>query len=111
MANVINLETGEIQVYSCSPQEAVVCAYEQSRKNFNTWSYNYSQVKISASGKTVFCGNFSAVLTGECAYNFGFTHALQCKSLDNPTLDNPREYARGYNDGTDLRRKLLLIPN
>lgn len=39
MVTVLNLATGEEQVFSCSPREAVIAAYAQSRGDFNTWDY------------------------------------------------------------------------
>lgn len=80
MTMVLNLETGEELWFSCSPEEAVVCAYNQSRHL--TWSYDYrmakkskrvrvnyrlrpdvkERAKKSKTGKTVSCGNFAAVV-------------------------------------------------
>jgi len=61
MATVINLKTGEEQIFSCPANEAVVCAFEQERKNWNTWDYDYSKATISKSGKTVICGDWTAI--------------------------------------------------
>lgn len=62
MTMVLNLETGEeLWFRSCSPEEAVVCAYNQSRHH-NNRSYDYRMAKKSKTGKTVSCGNFAAVV-------------------------------------------------
>lgn len=39
MHTVLNLATGKTLYYSCSPAQAVICAFEQTRGNFNTWEY------------------------------------------------------------------------
>ena len=62
ITNVMDLRTGNYTVYSCAPREAVVCAYEQDRRNWNTWTYNFSIARIGPSGLTVSCGDFSAML-------------------------------------------------
>ena len=62
MTTVTNLSTGETMVYSLSPEKAVVCAFEQeTRKNNNTWEYDFTKARISASGKTVSCGDWCAM--------------------------------------------------
>lgn len=60
---IFNLATGETRDYSCPANEAVVCAYEQERKNWSTWQYDYSKAVISKSKKTISCGNWAAILT------------------------------------------------
>lgn len=63
MVKVMDLSTGEtILFFGISPEKAVVCAFEQSKHNHNTWDYDYSQAKISDSGKTVSCGDFCAII-------------------------------------------------
>lgn len=63
MVKVLNLATGmEIFFHGISPEKAVVCAYEQSLSNWNTWSYDFSKAVISNSGKTVSCGDFCAII-------------------------------------------------
>jgi hypothetical protein len=59
MVKVLNLATGQEQVYSCSPEQAVVCAYEQSKGNMNTWEYDFSQAKQATGGRVVYCGDFA----------------------------------------------------
>jgi hypothetical protein len=63
MASVLvyNTETMEEQIFNCPAAEAVVCAHEQSRKNFNTWNYDFSQARTSFSGDLVKCGKYAAV--------------------------------------------------
>lgn len=62
MTRVINLKTGGETYYTITPEKAVVCAYNQSRGNYNSFSYDFSIAKKSASGKTVSCGDFAAML-------------------------------------------------
>jgi hypothetical protein len=59
---VRNLSTGEEHDYTCPANEAVVCAFEQARKNYSTWDYDYSKAIVSKSGKTVSCGDWVALL-------------------------------------------------
>ena len=61
MVTVTNSRTGEEHVFSCPANEAVVCAFEQERKNYNTWDYDYSKAIVSKSGKTVACGDWMAL--------------------------------------------------
>lgn len=63
MVKVLDLNTGKYLIYSgITPAEAVVAAHEQSKGNFNTWSYDFTQAKVGPSGMTVLCGDFSAML-------------------------------------------------
>jgi hypothetical protein len=58
---VTNLQTLETQTYvAISPKEAVVSAYAQSKKDFNTWEYNKYYSEVSETKNTVTCGNFFA---------------------------------------------------
>ena len=61
MTQVVNLDTGDESFYSCSSLLAVVAAYEQSLGNMNTWTYE-RLAKVSASGMTVSCGPFCALV-------------------------------------------------
>ena len=36
---VVNLATGQSQLFTCSPREAVIAAYAQERGDWNTWEY------------------------------------------------------------------------
>lgn len=56
---VLNLLTGETRHYSCPPREAVVCAAEQERGNWNTWTYDFSRARANL--RTVSCGEWTAV--------------------------------------------------
>lgn len=60
---VLNLMTGEHITYcSISPLMAVVCAYEQSRNNWNTWDYNFiNHPALEQTDLCLFCGDFGAV--------------------------------------------------
>ena len=60
MTEVRNLLTGSAQIYSCSAKQAVVAAYEQARKNNNTWQYPaFEAHSESVEGRvTVACGDF-----------------------------------------------------
>jgi len=60
MYTVKNLADGSTQVYSCcKPKEAVVCAYAQSKGDFNTWNYDskYSNL-VEESELCYLCGDF-----------------------------------------------------
>ncbi len=63
MIEVVNLSNGEVIVYSCSPEEAVIAAYAQSLGDQNTWDYDgkYDD-KVVRGELTVSCGNFTAIL-------------------------------------------------
>ena len=53
--------TNNKYIYNLPPEIAVVDAYYQyEKKKFNTWEYDYSLVRYSATAKTVYCGDFSA---------------------------------------------------
>jgi len=63
---VINLKTGDEIYYSLSPEEAVKVAYLQlERKIYNTWDYPKIEVPLMYGKNTVFCGDFSALLSAE----------------------------------------------
>jgi hypothetical protein len=65
MVTVMNLATQEKKIYSCSPREAVVAAYAQERKDFNTWNYDKNYDHLVETGKLVFlCGDWSAFIDG-----------------------------------------------
>ena len=55
------LGTENKYIYTLLPRIAVVNAYYQyAKNNFNTWEYDYSLVRYSGSGRTVYCGDFAA---------------------------------------------------
>ena len=65
LTRVVNLSTGDESFYTLPAPEAVMCAYGAGQHNGNTWTYaeKYSHlVKYGASGKTVSCGDYSAML-------------------------------------------------
>ena len=62
---VMNLSTGDKQVYTCTPKEAVIAAYAQSFSDWNTWDYNKHYATFVKEGNdTVACGDFSAFKDG-----------------------------------------------
>ncbi|MHC1728537.1 MAG: hypothetical protein AB9866_21475 [Syntrophobacteraceae bacterium] len=40
MITVHNMDTKEKVMFSLPPEEAVIAAHEQSKRNFQTWSYD-----------------------------------------------------------------------
>ena len=65
MTLVTNLITNDVYGYCLPPQEAVMCAFGAGQNNSNTWTYDklYSHlIEYGASGKTVSCGDYIAVL-------------------------------------------------
>jgi len=61
---VLDLATGKVLVFSLPPAEAVQAAHEQARGNNSTWDYVFHDAKVEfgSSGRTVFCGQFGAML-------------------------------------------------
>lgn len=57
---VMNLATGEKQTFSCSAEQAVVCAYAQALGDYNTWDYHL-KYDVKFGKRTVFCGDWSAL--------------------------------------------------
>lgn len=65
MTTVMNLETGEKQIYACSPQEAVIAAFAQSKGDWNTWDYKEKYSHLLLEGEFTFgCKNFAAFKDG-----------------------------------------------
>ena len=63
ITHVFNLNKAEWTTgYFLAPEQAVVCAWYQARGNYNTWDYDFTKAVYGKSGKTVFCGEFSAML-------------------------------------------------
>ena len=63
MATMVrNLTTGEEQVYTCTPSEAVVNAYEQEKSNYNTWDYRRGREhgSFAESARWYRCGEWVA---------------------------------------------------
>ena len=62
---VMNLITGDTQDYTCTPREAVVAAFAQSKKDWNTWDYKKRyDALVLESEKTIGCGDFAAFKDG-----------------------------------------------
>lgn len=62
---VMNLSTGEKQVYTCDPKTAVISAYGQSLKDWCTWDYEKRYLHLVEEGKSTWlCGDFSAFKDG-----------------------------------------------
>lgn len=62
MTTVFNLATQEHIEYSCTPAEAVVAAYAQARKDWNTWQYQARYGHLLTEGQySVACGDFAAL--------------------------------------------------
>jgi len=58
---VRNMITEEVSTYvGISPERAVVCAHEQSKKNYNTWDYDFSKAKRV--GNKAYCGRFYSIV-------------------------------------------------
>jgi hypothetical protein len=65
MCTVMNLETSKTQNYTCTPKEAVIAAYAQSKNDYNTWDYEIKYNHLLEEGKyTYICGDFSAFKDG-----------------------------------------------
>ena len=65
MTEVLNLATGQTQSYSCTPREAVIAAYAQARKDWNTWTYDARNGHLVTVGQhSVACGDFAAIKEG-----------------------------------------------
>lgn len=66
---VMNLATRAKQVYFCEPRLAVLSAYAQSRKDWNTWQYVERYGSLLLEGKhCLACGDFSAFKDGRDIY-------------------------------------------
>ncbi len=61
MALVRNLSTGEVRWYSCSPAEAVVAAYAQEHRDWNTWDYG-KKYQAKYTGLCAYCGDWAAFM-------------------------------------------------
>ncbi len=64
LTTVHDLSSCTEQAYSCSPREAVVAAYAQSRGDWNTWDYETKYAHLvrysGTNNRTVSCGDFAA---------------------------------------------------
>lgn len=61
---VFNLATQEEKIYFISPALAVVAAYAQERKDYNTWNYYKYWELLEYSPRVVTCGDWSAIHSG-----------------------------------------------
>ena len=65
MVTVMNLRTGDTQGYTCTPREAVVAAFAQSHKDWNTWQYKDRYDAYVVEGEmTIACADFCAFKDG-----------------------------------------------
>jgi len=61
MTEVLNLATGEVLFYTLPPREAVVAAYLQATRDWNTWQYEEKRLPVYWGRWTVTCGDFTAL--------------------------------------------------
>lgn len=63
MTEVVNLNNGDVVIYSCKPEEAVIAAHAQSLGDWNTWDYDerYGE-KVERGDFYISCGDFTALL-------------------------------------------------
>lgn len=66
MVDVMNLVDMHIVRYTCSPKEAVVCAYAQyTNKDYGTWDYDEKYNHLVEEGLyTYLCGDWSVFKDG-----------------------------------------------
>ena len=66
MTTVMNLSNPEQKIiYTCTPREAVMAAYAQSKMDWNTWQYAERYEHMITEGKLCLaCGDFSAFKDG-----------------------------------------------
>jgi hypothetical protein len=60
MTTVLNLSTGDELLYTLTPVEAVIAAFQQGRNNFNWWQPGYWDIPVLVGRLTVSCGDFCA---------------------------------------------------
>ncbi len=62
MTKVMNLLTGETQLFSMAPELAVVSAFQQGKGDFNWWTYpkpaEHPEFRVNT--VTVSCGDYTA---------------------------------------------------
>lgn len=65
MCTVMNLYDCSKQIYTCTPEKAVIAAYAQSKKDWNSWQYEERYSHLLVEGKEcVACEQFSAFKDG-----------------------------------------------
>lgn len=57
---VINMRTGQEQVYNLDPRKAVLAAFAQYMMDWNTWGYYKYEDRIKEGKVFFFCGDFAA---------------------------------------------------
>lgn len=65
MTRTQNLLTGETRYYDQPAEKAVVLAFYQSRNDQNWWAYSDWSVEYGPSGKTVFRGDWAALISSQ----------------------------------------------
>lgn len=59
--NLANINAAPL-IYTCKPEEAVIAAYAQARKDWSTWEYQKRYGSLVMRGEvSVSCGDFSAL--------------------------------------------------
>lgn len=59
---VFNLLTGDEKTYTLSSREAVMAAYAQEHKDFNTWDYEERYGHLTLEGNSsISCGDWTAL--------------------------------------------------
>lgn len=69
MIRVFNLATQEEKFYFCNPFQAVVAAYAQSFRDFNTWAYSKYWMQVDYTKHTYLCGDWCVIHTLEAPAN------------------------------------------
>jgi len=65
VVQVMNLATRKIVTYTCTPREAVIAAYAQERKDWNTWQYSERYDRLVEEGQWTFLiGDWSVFKDG-----------------------------------------------
>jgi hypothetical protein len=63
LTTVLNLVTGDKLIYTCTPREAVIAAYAQSRGDFNAWDYEQRYgVLVKTDKDTYQLGDYSTFI-------------------------------------------------
>ena len=90
---VFNLRTGRrVEYRCCTPREAVVCADEQSRGNWNTWTYDFT--KAVEGDLTVSCGDWTALRVERAVALLGKGTFDDCCEVEVKDLGATVEYVR-----------------
>lgn len=64
---VTNLATTEVKLYTQPPRRAVICAYAQSRGDFNTWDYDKYESMVEVTRSGFLCGDWATLNEQEWA--------------------------------------------